>query len=73
MCVQEEERLVMELGGSAMLAMHEKGKSQANKKGKGKVHPQASIKKDSKCFFCKKEGTHEEGMHKISEMACGQR
>ena len=32
MCVQEEERLVMELGGSAMLATHRKGKSQANKK-----------------------------------------
>lgn len=56
MCVQEEERLVMELGESAMLATHRKGKSQANKKGKGKVPPQANIKKDSKCFFCKKKG-----------------
>jgi hypothetical protein len=56
MCVQEEERLVMELGESAMLAMHGKGKSQANKKGKGKVPPQADIKKNSKCFFCKKKG-----------------
>jgi hypothetical protein len=56
MCAQEEERLVMELGESAMLAMHGKGKSQANKKGKGKVPPQTDIKKDSKCFFCKKKG-----------------
>jgi transposase InsO family protein len=56
MCVQEEERLVMELGESAMLATHGKGKSQANKKGKGKVPPQADIKKNSKCFFCKKKG-----------------
>jgi len=56
MCVQEEERLVMELGESAMLATHRKGKSQAYKKGKGKIPPQADIKKDSKCFFCKKKG-----------------
>eukprot|EP00253_Pinus_taeda_P012545 PITA_12545 len=56
MCVQEEERLVMELGESAMLATRGKGKSQANRKGKGKVPPQADIKKDSKCFFCKKKG-----------------
>jgi hypothetical protein len=56
MRVQEEERLVMELGESAMLAMHGKGKSQANKKGKGKVPPQADIKKNSKCFFCKEKG-----------------
>ena len=51
MCVQEEERLVVELGGSAMLETHRKGKSQSNKKGKGKVPPQANINKDSKCFF----------------------
>jgi transposase InsO family protein len=56
MCVQEEERLVMELGESAMLATRGKGKSQANQKGKGKVPPQTDIKKDSKCFFCKKKG-----------------
>jgi len=46
MCVQEEERLVMELGETAMLAM----------RGKGKVPSQAAIKKNSKCFFCKKKG-----------------
>eukprot|EP00253_Pinus_taeda_P032487 PITA_32487 len=56
MCVQEEGGLVMERGESAMLAMRGKGKSQANKKGKGKVPPQADIKKDSKRFFCKKKG-----------------
>jgi hypothetical protein len=56
MCVQEEERLVMELGESAMLAMHGKGKSQDNKKGKHKVPPQADIKKNSKFLFCKKKG-----------------
>ena len=43
-------------GESAMLVMHGKGKSQANKTGKGKVPPQADIKKDSKCLFCKKKG-----------------
>ncbi|KAJ8645473.1 hypothetical protein MRB53_007221 [Persea americana] len=41
---------------SAMRATRGKGKSQANKKGKGKIPPQAGIKKDSKCFFCKKKG-----------------
>jgi hypothetical protein len=56
MCVQVEEQLVMELGETAMLAMHGKGKSQANKKGKGNVPPQYDIKKNSKCFFCKKKG-----------------
>ena len=39
MCVQEEGRLVMEQGESAMLAMRGKGKSQANQKGKGKIPP----------------------------------
>uniref|UniRef100_A0A2N9I7Q6 Retrovirus-related Pol polyprotein from transposon TNT 1-94 n=1 Tax=Fagus sylvatica TaxID=28930 RepID=A0A2N9I7Q6_FAGSY len=56
MCVQEEGRLVMEQGESAMLVTHGKGKSQANQKGKGKMPPQTDIKKDSTCFFCKKKG-----------------
>uniref|UniRef100_A0A2N9F8E4 CCHC-type domain-containing protein n=1 Tax=Fagus sylvatica TaxID=28930 RepID=A0A2N9F8E4_FAGSY len=43
-------------GESAMLATHGKGKSQANQKGKVKMPPQTDIKKDSKCFFCKKKG-----------------
>jgi len=30
--------------------------SQANKKGKGKIPPQADIKKVAKCFFLKKKG-----------------
>jgi ionotropic glutamate receptor len=56
MCVQEEGRLVMEQGESAMLAIRGEGKSQANQKGEGKIPPQAGIKKDAKCFFCKKKG-----------------
>ncbi|KAA8544505.1 hypothetical protein F0562_022455 [Nyssa sinensis] len=56
MCVQEEGGLVMEQGESVMLAMHGKDKSQANQKGEGKIPPQAGIKKDSKCFFCKRKG-----------------
>ena len=56
MCVQEEGRLMMEQGESAMLATHGKGKYQAKLKGKGKIPPQGGIKKDSKCFFCKKKG-----------------
>jgi hypothetical protein len=38
-----------------MLATYGKGKFQANQKGKGKIPPQAGIKKDSKCFFYKKK------------------
>ena len=65
MCVQEEERLVMELGESAMLATtFEKNKrndtsqtytSISNQKGKGRIPPQADIK-ENKCFFCKRKG-----------------
>ena len=65
MCVQEEERLVMELGESAMLATtFGKNKrndtsqtytSKSNQKGKGRVPPQAYIKKENNCFFCKRK------------------
>ena len=54
MCVQEEERLLMEQGESAFLTNQGKNKDQA--KEKGKVTEQADIKKESKCFFCKKKG-----------------
>ncbi|XP_028220247.1 uncharacterized protein LOC114401866 [Glycine soja] len=60
MCVQEEERLVMEMGESALLTIaygkNKETKSQANQKGNGKIPPQADIKKVAKCFFCKKKG-----------------
>ena len=66
MCVQEEERLVMELGESAMLATtFRKNKrndtsqiytSKSNQKGKGRIPPQADIKKKNKRFFCKRKG-----------------
>ncbi|PIN05917.1 hypothetical protein CDL12_21541 [Handroanthus impetiginosus] len=55
-CVQEKERLVRELGDSAMLAMQGKDKVLANKKGKGKMPFQTDIKKEPKCHFCKKKG-----------------
>ena len=67
MFVQEEEKLVMEFGESAMLAKtFEKNKmndtsqtytSKSNQKGKGRVPPQADIKKENKCFFCKRRVT----------------
>ena len=64
MCVQEEERLVMEMGESALLTTacwkNKTTKSQSNHKGNGKMPPQSNIKKVTKCFFCKREGTHEE-------------
>ena len=60
MCVQEEERLVMEMGESALLTTaygkNKTTKSQANQKGNGKIPPQVDIKKVTKCFFCKKKG-----------------
>ncbi|RVW36734.1 Retrovirus-related Pol polyprotein from transposon TNT 1-94 [Vitis vinifera] len=33
-----------------------KGKSQASQKGKQQIPPKSDIKKDEKCFFCKKKG-----------------
>ena len=64
MCVQEEGRLLMEQGESAMLVTEAKyhnrvrnqSKNQADKKGENKIPPQGDIKKESKCFFCKKKG-----------------
>ena len=59
MCVQEEGRLLAEQGEipqSAHLAIQGKGKTRANQKGKGKLPAQVDIKKESKCFFCKKKG-----------------
>ena len=57
MCVQEEGRLMMEQGESVMLVMQKKGKkgkSQDSQKDKHQVPPKVDIKKDEKCFFCKK-------------------
>ena len=56
MSVQEEWRLIMELGDRAFMTTHGKNKDQARQKGKGNVLPQADIKKESKCFVCKKKG-----------------
>ena len=55
MCVQEEGRLTMELGESALMATEEKDQKQVKKKGKGKIPPQDGIKKEQKCFHCKKK------------------
>ena len=56
MCVQEEGRLMMEISESALMATQGKDENQAKKKRKGKIPPQGGIKKESKCFFCKKKG-----------------
>ena len=60
MCVQEEEKLVMEMGESALLTTacrkNKTTRSQANKKGNDKIPPQDDIKKVTKCFFSKKKG-----------------
>ncbi|KAL0461453.1 UNVERIFIED_CONTAM: hypothetical protein Slati_0032900 [Sesamum latifolium] len=46
----------MEVGESVHMATQEKNKDQAKGKGKANVPPHAEIKKESKCFFCKKKG-----------------
>ena len=55
----------MEMRESAMLATWEKDKAQANKKGKEKLPPQADIKKEHMCFFCKKKGHVKKGCVKF--------
>ena len=55
MCVQEERRLLMELEESAFMKNQGKNKDQDKDKRKGKIPVQADIKKESKCFFCKKK------------------
>lgn len=63
MCVQEKDKIVMEQSESAWLtSTREKNmyiktdKSQAQKKWKFKIPLQGDIKKESKCYFCKKGG-----------------
>ena len=48
----------MEQGESVMLVTQrkwKKGKSQANQKRKQQIPPKSDLKKDEKCFFCKKK------------------
>ena len=52
---------------SAHLIVKGRNKNQANKKGKGKVPPQANIKKESKCFFCKKKGHIKKNCEKFAK------
>ncbi|XP_073107299.1 uncharacterized protein [Elaeis guineensis] len=54
-CVQEEARLLAEMGESALLTTQGRKKIQAKHKGNGKAPIHAIIKKESKCFFCKKK------------------
>jgi len=56
MCVQEEERLLMEEGQMVNLTTSLKNKkNQVNENGKMSAKP--VIKKESKCFFCKRRDT----------------
>ncbi|KAL0404374.1 UNVERIFIED_CONTAM: Retrovirus-related Pol polyprotein from transposon TNT 1-94 [Sesamum radiatum] len=55
-CVQVEGKLSMEAGESVHMATQGKNKDQVKENGKTKVPPHAEIKKESKCFFCKKKG-----------------
>ncbi|XP_010523544.1 PREDICTED: uncharacterized protein LOC104801859 [Tarenaya hassleriana] len=67
MCVQEEGRLLMEGGESVHLATQGKVKYQAKKKGKEKLTSQGNIKKESKCFFCKKKGHMKKDCQRFQE------
>ncbi|XP_057483788.1 uncharacterized protein LOC130770362 [Actinidia eriantha] len=55
MCVQEEGRLGMEEGEKVNFTIQGK-KKRDQAKNKGKIPAQSDIKKESKCFFCKKKG-----------------
>ena len=60
MCAQEEQRLITELGESALVTTTKSKKKSGKFKGstiaaKG-LTPKADIKKIHKCFFCKKKG-----------------
>jgi len=46
----------MEKSVSLFVPTKRENMSQAKNKGKGKIPPQCGIKKESKCFFCKKKG-----------------
>ncbi|KAL4376734.1 hypothetical protein GQ457_02G021410 [Hibiscus cannabinus] len=56
MCDQEEGRLILETGESALTVTQGKRPVQAKQRGKAKMQPQADIKKEFTCFFCKKKG-----------------
>jgi len=46
----------MEKTVSLFVPTEKENMSQAKNKGKGKIPPQCGVKKESKCFFCKKKG-----------------
>ena len=54
MCVQKKKRLLMEEGEKVHFTFLESSKKKAKNKGKGKLESTSYIKKESKCFFCKK-------------------
>ena len=56
MCLQEEERLLMEQGEKVIFTIPgNQRKIMPKNKGKGKVQPKTDIIKESTCFFCKKK------------------
>ena len=55
MCVQEEGRLMMEEGEKVNLTTFGNKRKDQDKR-KGKIPVQPGIKKELKCFFCKKKG-----------------
>lgn len=54
-CVGEEELRLMRQGEGSE-SEHGKNRAQPKHEGKGKIPAQAHIKKEYKCFFCKKKG-----------------
>ncbi|KAL4361061.1 hypothetical protein GQ457_04G024470 [Hibiscus cannabinus] len=56
MCDQEEGRLILEMGESTLTVTQGNRPVQAKQRGMAKMQPQADIKKEFVCFFCKKKG-----------------
>ena len=57
MCVQEEERLLVEQGEKVLFTLPgSKGENNANNTGNGMSQPKVGIRKESTCFFRKNKG-----------------
>ena len=56
MCIQEDGRLLMEIGESEFMTTQGKKTNKSNKSYKGKEPLDTDIKKKSKCRFCRKKG-----------------
>ena len=69
MCVQDEGRLKLELGESALMAMEGNDRN-PKRKGRLKYHHKVESRRQiGVFFFWQKERAHEEGLYQIPKMA----